>query len=188
MIQEVRNLIEKNGTEVSWVAGQGVFSEGDECRQFLVLREGIIKVFKTTENGREYVLYRVNPENLCVLTSSCILSDVRYSASAITETNIKAWVLSKANFGELILKSKEFREFVFSSLSYRFEQFVRKIDEVITSNLKDQVFTFLCERQNSFGEIIITHQELAKEFGTEREVISRILATLKKSGKVLLSK
>ncbi|MGE4132249.1 MAG: Crp/Fnr family transcriptional regulator [Bdellovibrionales bacterium] len=188
MNNRILSLVEKYGHVLRLEAGQKVFSEGDSCQNFVVLKNGTIKVFKNSEKGREFVLYRVTPDYMCVLTTTCMLSKTPYAADAVAESDVEALVLDQPSFDRLIVESKEFREMVFKSLSARFQGFVEKIDEVVFHSLKERLKEFLVRQKGPDGKVHMTHQELAAELGTEREVISRLLSQLKKDHLVDLGK
>lgn len=179
----------KIGKAVRIPAGTDLFTEGDVCQTFLIVRSGQIKVSKLSENGREVLLYRVDPANLCVLTTSCLLAGSIYPAHGRTETDVEAITLSKTDFDRLIVESKEFREMVFGSFSRRFSAFVEKIDEIVFYGLKERLWLALeTEAAQRGPSIAKTHQQLAQDLGTEREVISRLLKQFEREGRLSLAK
>ncbi len=181
---ELLEKIQKVGTHIKVEANQALFNEGDECQNFVIVTKGSIKVFKTSESGKEMVLYRVNSDNLCVLTTSCMIGEDCYSAMGKTESEVEAILLNREVFDLLIVESKEFRKLVFSSLSKRFNKFIEKIDEVVFYSLRERLEKFICENVDANNEIHCTHQEIALELGTEREVVSRLLSKLKLNKKI----
>lgn len=187
-MRDVQSDLQRLGKAVHIPAGTALFAEGDVCQTFLVVRSGRIKVSKLSDNGREVLLYRVDPDNLCVLTTSCLLAGSIYPAHGRTETDVDAVTLSKSEFDRLIVESKEFREMVFGSFSRRFSAFVEKIDEVVFHNLRERLWNML-ETESKTGSVIAkTHQQLAQELGTEREVISRLLKQFERDGRLSLAK
>jgi CRP/FNR family transcriptional regulator len=182
------HLLRHNGFSLKIPKNSIIFKEGDPCKKFIIVTSGSIKVFKNSESGKEIVLYRVNPDDICILTTSCLLSGNSYKVNGLAETDVEVVAIDVKEFENLILNSVEFRKLVFQSLSFRFDSFVDKIDEVVFHSLKDRLLDFLNKNRNSSNQIIITHQSLSSELGTDREVISRILNQLKKQGLVLLEK
>lgn len=169
-------------------AGTYVFHEGDPCQNFLILEEGCIKVFKVSEKGQELVLYRVDTDNLCTLSTSCVLSGSVYPAHGMIEKNIKGTILSKEQFDKLIIENKDFKNLVFTSLTKRFNGFVEKIDEIAFHSLKERLMDFLVKNSDSEGSLSMTHQQLANEFGVERESISRALKFYEQIGEVQIQR
>jgi len=182
MNKSVLDLIKSRGTSLKLAKGSPVFSEGDSCYNFIIVLSGSVKVYKLSEKGSEITLYRVNSDNLCVLTSTCILSASTYPASAVTEDEVTSIVLNKKSFDDLILESEEFRHHVFASLSSRFTTFVQKIDEVMFHTTGERLLEFLKSFKDQDGIVSMTHQNMANELGTERETISRLLKSFESKG------
>lgn len=188
MNKELLSLIEKRGSSITVPKGQEVFSEGGTCSNFIIVTNGSLKVFKVSSKGNEMTLYRVNNENLCILTSTCILAGSIYPATGVTETEVSAIVLSKKEFDNLILENTDFRYLVFSSLSNRFANFIEKINEISFSTLGQRLVNFLSTFKNDEGLVQMTHQKIADELGSERESVSRLLKNLESKGIVEISR
>lgn len=178
--------IKEKGSYFQASKGSYVFHEGDLCENFLLVEEGCIKVFKTSEKGQELVLYRVDADNLCTLSTSCVMSGAHYPAHGLIEKDVKGVVLSKEVFDEFIISNLEFKELVFASLTNRFNSFVEKIDEIAFHSIKERLWAFLMSKLINSKVISITHQELANELGAERETVSRALKFFEKSGKLTI--
>src|SRR5690349_5206906 len=83
---DARVLVAKQAKRVHLKPGHRVFSPGQACSAFLIVKAGAVKVSTVTETGRELMLYRVGPEETCVLTTACLLSDADYDAEGVAET------------------------------------------------------------------------------------------------------
>lgn len=161
--------------EVMLPAQTPVFSEGSPCQNYLLVLEGSVCVRKTSDTGREIVLYRVEKGQACVLTTSCLMAREDYSAEAYTETQVRAISLPAATFRALLARSEVFRDFVFQVYGTRLSDLLMLIEEVAFSRIDMRLAHFLVQQADSSGEIRATHQSLAAELGTAREVISRQL-------------
>ncbi|CCG06731.1 Crp/Fnr family transcriptional regulator [Pararhodospirillum photometricum] len=102
---------------VSLPAGRGVFREGDACRAFVLVLDGTIKVNKTSDSGREIVLYRVEPGQTCVLTTACLMTGTPYGAEGVCESAVEAATLGVSTFQALLNDSPGFRRFVFPPMA-----------------------------------------------------------------------
>lgn len=167
--------------------GQVVFRDGDECRNYLLVIDGSVRVRMTGESGREIVLYRVDAGETCVLTTACLLAHEAYSAEGITETPVRAVVIPAGLFLELLGRSAALREFVFATYGSRISDLMTLVEEVAFGRIDLRLARFLVER-GAKGEIESTHQALAVELGTAREVISRQLKDFERRGWVELSR
>lgn len=166
--------------------GARVFQPGQACGAFLIVTAGSVKVSTVTESGRELLLYRVGPRETCVLTTACLLSSADYDAEGMTETETEAVAIPKPVFEELLASSAVFRRFVFSSYGDRLRDLIALVQEVSQRHVDRRLARFLAERA---GETItMTHQEIASELGTAREVVSRLLKQFEAEGLVRLER
>lgn len=156
--------------------------KGDPCQNFLLISEGTLRVHEVSENGREILLYRVKPGDICVLALTSMVDDVPYGAEAITETVVTGLSLSQEQFQIALAGSPGFRNFVFSTVVRRLRDVMGLVEEITFKRLDSRLASTLYQLfdQNENGMITITHQELAKELGTSREVMSRLLKEFEK--------
>ena len=176
------------GQKMTVPAGQTVFRQGDNCQNYLIVVNGCVKVLARAENGREIVLYRVTEGSTCVLTTSCLLGHNAYPAEGITETETTAIALPRAVFDEGINNNAVFRQFVFNTYAQRLSGLITLFEEVTLGRLDIRLASYLIKMRNSAGTLSATHQQLAAELGSSREVISRLLKNFEKQGWVHLSR
>lgn len=167
-------------------AGTVVFQDGTQCANYVLVLEGSIRVQKVAENGREIVLYRVESGQSCVLTTNCLMARDDYSAEGIAETEVRALVLPAASFRGLLARSELFRDFVFSAYASRIADLLTLIEEVAFGRVDVRLGTWLRQHADGVGEIKATHQDIATELGTAREVVSRQLKEFERRGWVAL--
>lgn len=166
-------------------AGSVVFDERRPCQGFPMLLCGAIKVVKSAPNGRELQLYRVEPGESCVLTSSCLLGNAAYSARGIAEGDLELLVLPPPAFQRLLESHEPFRRFVFSLFSERLAELMQLVEEVAFRKLDQRLAALLLNR----GRVIqTTHQAIADELGSVREIISRLLKSFAEQRLVALSR
>lgn len=176
----VRNRVVAESSLVALPAGTRLFGPGQSPDNFLMLISGTVRVQQIGESGREIVLYRLTSGESCTLTTACLLAGSDYEAEAIAETDIRAVVLDRRLFDELIATCSEFRRFVFAGLGSRLTSLFRLIEDVAFSRLDARLAELLIR---SGSEIIATtHQALANELGSAREVISRCLGDFQRRG------
>lgn len=167
-------------------AGQQVFYPGKKCEYFVLILEGSIKTQLLSENGREVLLYHVLPGECCVLTTSCLLGGNRYPAEGVTETEVTAFLIDSFAFHRCIDQSPFFREFVFKNFSSRLSSVISRMETVVFGGVDERLCKVLL--QNGANIVSKTHQELANELGTAREVISRHLKRFEHNEWVNLSR
>jgi CRP/FNR family transcriptional regulator len=172
---------------VSLPAGVTVFEPGAACRNYIVVLAGSVKVRMHAATGREIVLYRVTGGETCVLTTSCLIQGTDYDAEALTETPVTALLIPKAAFDEMMNASGPFRRFIFSSFSTRLSELLGLVNEVAFGHIDKRLATWLLARAPA-GQVEVTHQAIAGELGTAREVVSRLLKELERRGLVALTR
>lgn len=153
-----------------------VFNPGQKAESLLMVLDGSVRVQHLSERGREIVLYRVKAGESCVLTTSCLLSDEVYSATGVTETPVRAVAIPRQSFDRLLGRSTAFRQFVFHMYSQRISDLFLLVEEVAFQRMDVRVSQKLLELAAGRTRLSITHQQLAAELGTAREVISRQLS------------
>ena len=168
-------------------AGATVFEPGAACRNYIVVLDGSVKVRLLAPSGREIVLYRVGSGETCVLTTSCLMQGTDYDAEAVTETEVSALLIPKQAFDEMMNASGAFRQFIFSSFSTRLNELLGLVNEVAFGHVDRRLAAWLLAHARG-GHIAATHQAIASELGTAREVVSRLLKELERRGLVSLTR
>lgn len=163
-------------------AGTVVFGPGKPPEHLLLLLDGRVRVQQTSEEGREIVLDRVAAGESCVMTTACLLAHEDYSAEGIAETDVRAAAIPRALFDDLASRSVEFRTFIFTAYARRMSDLFMVIEEIAFQRLDIRLAQKLIELARDTGQIRATHQQLAAELGTAREVISRQLGEFQRRG------
>ena len=173
--QDLRQPLAQTSRIVELPAGTQIFGPGQAPENFLLLLDGTVRVQQTSETGREIVLYRVSAGESCALTTACLMGYEEYLAEGIAETDITAVAIPRTTFDALIGSSAEFRRFVFTAFSVRVTNLFKVIDEVAFSRIDIRLAHKLLELVGDNNHIKVTHQQMASELGTAREVVSRQL-------------
>ncbi|MEZ5931726.1 MAG: Crp/Fnr family transcriptional regulator [Alphaproteobacteria bacterium] len=184
----IRDLLIERSKIISLPAGTVIFGPGKAPENLLLLLEGTVRVQQVAENGREIVLYRVQAGESCVLTTACLLAYEDYRAEGLAETAIQAVAIPRAVFEDLIACSSPFRHFVFTAYSKRITDLFVIIEEVAFKRVDLRLAQKLLELGRGTGHVQLTHQQLATELGSAREVISRQLHEFQRRGWVSASR
>ncbi len=156
-------------------AGETIFIENDSCSFFALLLSGRVRVFKEGESGREITLYRFEKGESCILTMSCILSDSLYPAIAAAEEDSEVYLIPAEVFRQWVSKFDAWRKYVFEILSKRLSAVIMVVEEVAFRRVDSRIAELLLEKSDEQGKIRLTHQQIASELGTSREVVTRLL-------------
>ncbi|WP_448552650.1 Crp/Fnr family transcriptional regulator [Thalassotalea montiporae] len=179
------SLVKEQASTFSVSAGTRLFETTNECQMMPIVTSGTIRVFSQSDTGREITLYRVSPEQLCILTISCLLSGDRYPASSIAETEVSGISVPKSLFLELMASEPSFSAQIFHTFSYRITHLMQLVDAVAFKKLDKRLAYYLLEQ----GPVITcSHQKIADELGSVREIISRLLKQFEDKGIVALSR
>ena len=181
MSDTIQHILAK-ASELRLPAGQKVFSQGDQPENYVVVTEGCVRVFARSAQGREVVLYRVFPGQMCLLTTACLLGQTRYNAEGVTELPTVARVLPVESFEQTLRTSPEFQRFVFTGLSMRLASFTERFEHLMLDSVEQRVVRFLLEQSMGRSSVEVTQEQLALEIGSAREVVGRQLKALSTAG------
>lgn len=168
-----------------------ILDEGDSCTNMVLILSGVIRVYKISPEGKEITLYRLQNGETCVLSISCIMGETNYPAIAEVEENAVLAIIPAHLYNELFLKEPAIQHFIFNTISLRLQEVLLLIDEVVFKSMDRRLASYLLERAEEDcckNEIQITHEKIAIELGTAREVISRLLKDFENKSIVSLSR
>jgi len=168
--------------------GTVLFRPGEPCRGFIVLRGGSLRVTLSAPNGREVVLYRVTPGDVCLQTFTCLVQNRKYSALGVVETELVADVLTPAEFHAALGEDPAFRQQVFAAVARRFADFERLVEDVALTGFEARLARVLLRLAGPDATVRATHEQLAVETGSGRAVVSRQLAGFAAAGYVVLQR
>jgi CRP/FNR family transcriptional regulator, anaerobic regulatory protein len=174
----------RNASMARLPSGHLICHDGSLCSVLPLVLAGTGRVYKLGENGREVTLYRVESGESCVVTASCILSGQPFPAFAECESEVEAIVVSSAEVRRWMTESEPWRAYIFGLIANRLQEVFGVLDAILFQRLDQRLATLLLHRQASRpGEgVRMTHQALAVELGSSREVVSRVLKGLEGQG------
>ena len=170
---------------ISAPAGTTLFDAGLACQALPLVLEGSVKVSKRADNGREIRLYSVQPGELCIVTVGCLLGGSAYSATGTTETALKALALPRTVFMQLMAEHPPFREWVFKLFNERVTGLMQLVEEVAFRKLDQRLAAWLLSHA---PRVETSHQRIADELGSVREIVSRLLKQFEEQGAVELGR
>ena len=165
-------------------AGHDVFLEGDRVEAIALIISGVVRVYKIGETGREITLYRFGNGSSCILSANAILSQKTFPAVATVEQDAEAVMIPSDTFREWVRRYDLWRDFVFDLLSQRLSTVMEIIDEVAFHRMDRRVASLIVKQAKIQNPLKITHQEIAAELGSSREVISRLLEDFVSDGSI----
>jgi CRP/FNR family transcriptional regulator, anaerobic regulatory protein len=166
-------------------AGSIVFDAHTPCGGFPLVLSGTVKVLQRYPNGRELPLYRVKPGESCLLSGSCLLGHTDYTASGIAERDVEFLIIPPADFHALIAADEAFRNHVFAMFGERLAALMTLVEAIAYQKLDQRLAALLLVKGDP---VRATHQSLADELGSVREIVSRLLRVFEDHGWVDLGR
>jgi CRP/FNR family transcriptional regulator len=164
-----------NAQQVSVSAGDTLIQQGEACQYFLYIVSGLVKVEKISPSGHEMVLYHLHPHQACELATACLLAGHNYPAVAIAETDSTALLIPKTEFMRLFHISEEFQRYIYGDLDNTTSNLLKLLESLAFAPMEQRIAQFLYQQAQQQNPIRTTHQTIANELGSAREVVSRQL-------------
>lgn len=161
--------------------------EGAEITDFVFLLSGEKRVYKKSESGREITLYEIGPGDICVLNATCLLSNSRLPANAVSLSKVVMLIMPSSAFHYILTRYDEFRSFIFSRINISLVSVMSLIVEITFGRMDERLNDYLTEKSENC-KLMITHQKIANDLGTSREVVSRLLKEGERRGLYRLSR
>lgn len=181
-----KELLVKHSRIVEAPVGTIGYSEGMPCNAYVMRLAGRSRVYKLSSGGREILLYRVAAGETCVLTTTCLLGRSDYPASTVVEEPIRDVIVPAHIFHQLMIESAVFRRFVMENYGALISDLIVLLDEVAFLNVDTRLAKLLLDESGS--TVSRTHQQIADELGSAREVVSRQLKRFENKGWVSLGR
>ncbi len=181
---EIGNYIEMN-------AGGYLMRPGGYIRFVPIIIEGSVKIMRQDKDGKEVLLYYIGGLDSCALSLTCCLQSKTSEIIAQVEENVKLISIPFEKIDEWMCKYDSWKQYVFSTYQKRFEDMLETIDCIAFNKLDQRLLSLIKKKIELTGGskiLYATHEELANELATSREVVSRLLKQLEKLDKVKLSR
>jgi CRP/FNR family transcriptional regulator, anaerobic regulatory protein len=177
-------------TAVSLPAGAAFYRECDVCPHIAFVGRGDIRVFKEAAGGREITLYHVRDGEPCLINMLCVVLGCPATASSVAEAPTEAVVVPAAIIRKWITTDERIRSYVFETMAARLTEVMTLAVEISVSRMDARLASLLLRlvSVHADGILVLTHDELAAELGTAREVVSRLLKEFERVGAIRLAR
>lgn len=152
-------------------AGSVLFRAGDECAGFVIVKSGCIRVSLASAGGREIVLYRVRPGEVCLQTFGCLVEGRHYQAEGVVEKDVAGELIPPAEFNRRIASDEAFRRQVPGAVARRFADFEHVVETLAFAGLEQRVAQAILRLSEGHSEVHATHEQIAVEIGSAREAV-----------------
>ncbi len=185
------DLLRTQTERVELNAGAFICMDGNVCQSLALVMNGRARVYKSSEGGREITLYRVEPGESCILTASCILSNRQFPAFAVADTDVTARLVPASTVRQWMDTEPAWRRYVFELVAGRLDTVIATLEEVAFRRLDTRLARLLLDESTPEGGVPtlhVTHERLAADLGSAREVVSRLLKDFEQDGLVQLQR
>lgn len=168
-------------------AGDALLRVGQTIRSAMLILDGIVKLYREDEEGNEFFIYHLDAGQACSLSMVCAAKHETSEvlAKALTDATILAIPLQYMD--QWLGKYKSWYQFVITSYRNRFEELLKTIDAIAFNNMDERLEYYLKKQVEKLGSNVkITHQEIARDLNSSREVISRLLKKMEAKGWVII--
>jgi CRP/FNR family transcriptional regulator len=185
---ELLNEIEIRSKVIHVKAGEVILDIGQTVRHTPIVIEGSVKISRMDEDGRELLLYYVNPDESCAMTFTCCMQQYPSEIRAVAEDDVTMLAIPIGYMDEWLVRYPTWKAFVMKTIRSRFNEMLKTIDQIAFRKLDERLMTYLKEKSKQSGSRLInlSHQQIADELATSRVVISRLLKKLENDKVVLL--
>ena len=175
--------------DMTYEAGENIHNGDQMCIGVLFVQKGTLRVYIMSEDGKEVTLYRVEDGDTCVLSASCVLSEVTFDVHVDSVTPTRVWVLPAGAFGDLIERNIYFENYQNKLKAQRLSDVMWTMQQILFFSFDKRLAIFLYDELIKNGPIITySHLEIAKYLGSAREVVSRMLKYFEKEGILTVSR
>ncbi len=186
-VDAIRLALHAGGQFVRFKAGDRLFAPGDWPGRWVAIERGCVRVSLLAPSGREMTLYRIGAGESCLLTTSSLIGDEPLPAEGYAERDVEARIVSKATFDRLVADDPDFWRDVLRNYANRVADLVVTMQDVLFRAIPERLARTLLVRERQ-GIVEATHQEIANELGSAREVVSRVLQRFEREGVIAIER
>jgi CRP/FNR family transcriptional regulator len=182
--------IEKYGIYKEFPADTVLMKRGQYIKSTMLILSGLVKVYREDEDGNEFLMYYLQPGEACALSMVCAARHEESPIMAKTVQDTSAIMIPVEIMSNWMQQYKSWYQFVVETYRSRFEELLQTIDGIAFKNMDQRLEAYLVKAVELQGTKIISvsHQEIARELNSSREVISRLLKKMEQMGKVVLNR
>lgn len=189
-VPAIRESLRNSGIGRSYKEGDVILNDNAYIRAIPIVLSGSIRVMRTDEEGREILLYYIQPGESCIMSFLGGLHDDTSKVRAIAEEETEILFIPMENVGLLMKEYPEWLNYIFRLYHKRFEELLEVINAVAFKKMDDRIYDLIVKKSRNAGSPVIqvTHEQLANELGTARVVVSRLLKQMEEKNLVVLGR
>lgn len=187
---ELISIIEKNAVKKIIPADEVLIRTGQYLKSTVLILSGRIKIYRENDEGSEFLIYYLGPGEACALSMICALQAQTSEIMARTVEESEILLLPVKLMDEMMGKFKSWVQFVMQTYRNRFDELLIVIDNIAFRNMDERLEFYLKRSRTETGknQFELTHQQIADDLNSSREVISRLLKKMEQKGKIKLNR
>ena len=185
-----QELTAQNAFSATYPKGKRILGGSQECAGLILIKEGQLRAFITSPGGKEISLYRLLTYDVCILSASCMIKNMNFDINVEVEKDCEAIVVPTAFFNDLSEKNIVVKDFSLELISARFSEVMWVFDQYVFGSAAQRLAGFLLQQAqlDQTDELKVTHEFIANDLGTAREVVTRLLKHFARDEVVSLSR
>ena len=186
LTKEDKDVFNSKAIHVNYSKDDSLYSSDKNCIGFITVLTGTLRAFLTSDEGKEITLYRLEKGYSCILSASCIFKNIQFNINIDALENTEAIVLPSEYLQRLSQNNMSLNQYILDLTQSRFSEVMWIMQDIVFTSFDKRLIKYL----ESFNEKVIkvTHESIANDLGTAREVVSRMLKYFEKEGMVKLSR
>lgn len=184
-----KHLIEQNSLPCSYPAG-GVLHDPDDCSGLFLIQSGQVRTYILSESGREITLFRMTRGGLCIFSATCALKNIRFDVTIEAVTPSEVILIPTRIFNELNKNSLAVNEYIGQQISARFSDVIWLLEQILFMSFDRRLALYFLKQSSLTGNdgLKTTHEQIAADLGSAREVVTRMLRYFQTEGIVRLAR
>lgn len=181
-----KNMVRRHSVIQQYEKGQIIHGCARECIGMILVLDGTIRTYMLSEEGREITLFLLHKGDACVLSASCVVSQITFDTQMVAEQDMKLLVVNSGIFGQLTKQNIYVRCFMFELMAERFSSVMWSMQQILFKGYDRRLAMFLTAEYDRTGltEIKMTHEQIAQYTSSAREVVARMLKRFAADGYV----
>lgn len=183
-------IIEKEAVKKKFAAGEVIMRTGQYIKSTALVLEGQIKIYRENQDGGEFLMYYLGPGQACAVSMICALQSETSEITAIAEEDTEVLLIPVQLMDDLMNKYKSWYQFVIQTYRNRFDELITVVDNIAFKNMDERLEFYLKRHVKNSGKNLIelSHQQIADDLNSSREVISRLLKKMEQRNLVRLNR
>lgn len=187
MEEELYGEITAHGTIKEVKAGETLLRAGQPIRSIMLILDGLVKLYREDDAGKEFFIYHLHAGQACSLSLVCAVKHEKSEVLAKAMTDVTLLSIPLTHMDKWMTRYKSWYQFVITSYRTRFEELLKTVDAIAFSNMDERLDFYLQMQVEKTGtHLKITHQDIAKDLNTSREVISRLLKKMEAKNRLII--